>query len=225
MRRAAVLTPRAAVSLLAGALALLPVVASAQIPPPLPREQALEALRAPEAATRGHAVASLAISGTMADVPALVRMLRDDESAVRGLAERALWLVWSRSGDPEVDELFALGLRQMREGDAGPAIATFGRIIERKPDFAEGWNKRATVYFLIGEYEKSLRDCDEVMKRNPVHFGALSGYGQIYMRLNQPEKALTYFERALAVNPNMEQVGAVIEELRALVREKRKGTI
>jgi tetratricopeptide (TPR) repeat protein len=216
---------RAAVSLFAAALALLPAATFAQISPPLPRAQALEALRAPDAATRVHAVASLAVAGTMADVPALVRALRDDEPAVRGLAERALWQVWSRSGDPEVDALFALGLQQMSQGEAGPAIATFGRVIERKPDFAEGWNKRATLYYLVGEYEKSLLDCDEVMKRNPAHFGALSGYGQIYIRLNQPEKALTYFERALAVNPNMEQVEEVVQELRALVREKRKGTI
>ncbi|MET0850707.1 MAG: tetratricopeptide repeat protein [Candidatus Rokuibacteriota bacterium] len=225
MPRHAVASRRVTVSLLAAAFALLPAATSAQIPPPLAREQALEALRAPDAATRVHAIASLAVVGTMADVPGLVRALRDDERVVRGLAERALWQVWSRSGDAEVDALFALGLQQMGQGDAGPAIATFGRVIERKPDFAEGWNKRATLYYLVGEYEKSLRDCDEVMKRNPAHFGALSGYGQIYMRLNQPEKALAYFERALAVNPNMEQVEEVIQELRALVREKRKGTI
>ena len=225
MPRRAAASRRGTVSLLAVALALLPAAPSAQIPPPLPREQALEALRAPDAATRVHGAASLAVVGTMADVPALVRALRDDERVVRGLAERALWQVWSRSGDAEVDALFALGLQQMSQGEAEQAIATFGRVIERKPDFAEGWNKRATLYYLIGEYEKSLRDCDEVMKRNPAHFGALSGYGQIYMRLNQPEKALTYFERALAVNPNMEQVEEVIQELRALVREKRKGTI
>ena len=65
----------------------------------------------------------------------------------------------------------------------------------------------------MGEYEKSLADCDEVLKRNPSHFGVLSGYGQIYLQLNQPERALSYFERALAVNPNMEQVERVIEEL------------
>ncbi len=64
-----------------------------------------------------------------------------------------------------------------------------------------------------------------MVKRNPSHFGALSGYGQIYLKLDQPEKALGYFERALAVNPNMEQVQAVIGELRALVREKRKRSI
>jgi len=163
--------------------------------------------------------------GIAADVPALVEALRDDDAVVRALAEQAMWEVWSRSGDPEIDRLFALGIAQMQERDAAGAIETFTRIIDARPAFAEGWNKRATVYYLAGEYRKSLADCDEVMKRNPYHFGALSGYGMIYLRLAEPERALDYFQRALAVNPNMEQVETVIQELRTLLREKRKGTI
>ena len=77
------------------------------------------------------------------------------------------------------------------------AIATFSEVIRRKPAFAEGWNKRATVLFLAGELRKSLADCDEVMKRNPNHFGALAGYGQIYFQLEQYEKAIEYWKRAL----------------------------
>jgi tetratricopeptide (TPR) repeat protein len=133
--------------------------------------------------------------------------------------------VWSRSGDAEVDALFALGVEQMSLRQGPAAVAIFTRVIERKPEFAEGWNKRATVYYLMGEYDKSLHDCDEVMKRNPVHFGALSGYGQIYLQLGKPERALPYFERALAVNPNMEQVEQVIEQLKALLAQKRKDSI
>jgi tetratricopeptide (TPR) repeat protein len=77
----------------------------------------------------------------------------------------------------------------------------------------------------VGEYDKSLHDCDEVMKRNPSHFGALSGYGQIYLRLGRLEQALAYFERALAVNPNLEGVALMVRELKTLLLEKRKGTI
>ena len=109
--------------------------------------------------------------------------------------------------------------RRWRDG----AIDTFSAIITKKPDFAEGWNKRATVYYLIGEYEKSLADCDEVVKRNPYHFGALSGYGQIYMQLDQPERALDYFERALDVNPNLRQVEVASSELRADHRREAQG--
>ena len=132
-------------------------------------------------------------------------MLRDPDPVVRALGEHALWQVWSRSGDSEIDALFQQGVGQMTQRDGPAAIATFSRIIEKRPEFAEGWNKRATVYFLMGEYEKSLADCDEVMKRNPATSAAV-GLWQIYPQLNQPDRALAYFERALAVNPNLEQV-------------------
>ena len=107
----------------------------------------------------------------------------------------------------------------------GKAIQTFTAVIEKRPDFAEGWNKRATLYYLVGEYDKSLRDCDEVMKRNPGHFGALAGYGQIYLQLDRPERALEYFQRALAVNPNMPSVEAAVAVLKRLIIEKRRGVI
>jgi tetratricopeptide (TPR) repeat protein len=144
---------------------------------------------------------------------------------VRAVAESALWQVWSRSGDAEIDLLFQLGVEQMSRGDANAAIATFTAIIQKKPDFAEGWNKRATVYFLVGEYERSLKDCAEVVKRNPQHWGVLAGYGQIYLALDKPELALEYFQRALKVNPNLRSVEAAVAELKRLIIEKRKGTI
>jgi tetratricopeptide (TPR) repeat protein len=202
---------------------LLPAAAGAA---GLTREQAVKALQDPAAdlAARRSGVEALAEHGTMADLPHLAKTLRDRDPVVRALAERAMWQVWSRSGDDDVDRLFAVGVEQMtqRQGDA--AVETFTRIITRKPDFAEGWNKRATVYYLLGEYEKSLADCDEVVKRNPYHFGALSGYGMIYMQLDQPGRALDYFERALAVNPNLGSVEETVEMLRRLLLQKRRDT-
>ena len=85
--------------------------------------------------------------------------------------------------------------------------------------------KRATVYYLLGEYTKSLADCDEVLKRNPYHFGALSGYGMIYLQLDQPARALEYFERALAVNPNLSSVQEAADRLKALLIRRGKDTI
>jgi tetratricopeptide (TPR) repeat protein len=190
------------------------------------REEALALLgdRADAEARRAGAVA-LGETGQMADVPALAAALRDPDALVRALAERALWEVWSRSGDREIDDLFAVGLTQMQERQGQAAVETFTRIVERRPDFAEGWNKRATVYYLLGEYQKSLADCDEVMKRNPHHFGALSGYGLIYLQLRDPARALGYFERALAVNPNLDQVRETVEALRNLLIQRRKETL
>jgi tetratricopeptide (TPR) repeat protein len=144
---------------------------------------------------------------------------------VRAIAERSLWEVWSRSGDAETDRLLAIGIEQMTERRGEAALETFTRVIERQPDFAEGWNKRATVLYMLGEYRKSLADCDEVMTRNPHHFGALAGYGMIYLKLGDPARALAYFERALAVNPNLSQVEDNVEALRRLLIERRKDTI
>ena len=164
-------------------------------------------------------------NGTMEDVPRLARTLRDRDPLVRALAEQAMWRVWSRSGDDETDRLLGIGVEAMSERRGQVAVETFTRIIERRPDFAEGWNKRATVYYLLGEYRKSLADCDEVMKRNPYHFGALSGYGMIYLQLGDPARALGYFERALAVNPNLSQVEESVETLRQLLIQRRKDAI
>jgi tetratricopeptide (TPR) repeat protein len=152
---------------LAVALAV-PAVAPAQTPPPMTREQALAGLARSGVEARRQAAASMGEVGRMEDVPALVRTLRDPDPVVRTLAERALWQVWSRSGDAEIDALFQEGVDQMTRRDGPAAVAIFSRIIEKRPDFAEGWNKRATVYFLMGEYQKSLADCAEVLKRNPA---------------------------------------------------------
>jgi len=161
----------------------------------------------------------------MADQPLLLARLRDENELVRGLAEQALWLLWSRSGDAAVDQLLAEGIEQMRSARLDEAIATFGEIIRRKPGFAEGWNKRATAYFLAGDYRHSLADCDQVIRRNPSHFGALSGYGQIYTQLEQYEKAISFWRRALQVNPNMGSVEMNIQGAEELLREKKARSI
>ncbi len=211
---------------LALALGLLAVPASAQPKSaPLTREQALAEIKSPDVETRRRAAAWLGELGVMADAPVLLGALSDGDEVVRVLAEHSVWKVWSRSGDADADGLLQIGIEQMSHGDGPAAVETFTKVIERKPDFAEAWNKRATVYFLMGENEKSLHDCDEVLKRNPVHFGVLAGYGQIYLRLDEPERALAYFRRALRINPNMSGVRQVIPELEQLLTERRKGTI
>jgi len=190
------------------------------------REEALRALADTRSAdSRRQGARTLAETGLMADLPQLAAALRDTDPLVRELAEGAMWQVWSRSGDATIDRLFETGVAQMQASQGDEAVETFSEIIRRRPDFAEGWNKRATVYYMMGEYQKSLADCDEVMKRNPYHFGALSGYGMIYMQLDQPATALTYFERALAVNPNLESTRQTIELLKTLLIQRRKDTI
>jgi tetratricopeptide (TPR) repeat protein len=155
----------------------------------------------------------------------LVGALRDPDADTRDQAEQALWRIWARSGDPEADKLYQTGIEQMNAGELRQSISTFTRVVELKPDFAEGWNKRATLYFLVGDLRKSLADCDEVMKRNPYHFGALSGYALIYARLEYWDRALEYSRRALAVNPNMAAIRQNIEVLERLLEQRRARTI
>jgi tetratricopeptide (TPR) repeat protein len=192
---------------------------------PLDHDQALESLSRADAPTRREAAHRLGEVGTMADVAPLVRTLHDPDEEARDEAQQALWQIWARSGDAEVDRLYEAGVGQMSAGDIDGGVATFTRIIELKPDFAEGWNKRATLYFLAGDMRKSLADCDEVMKRNPYHFGALAGYAQIYIRLEQYERALDYAHRALAINPNLEGMRQSVEAIEHLLEERRKRMI
>jgi tetratricopeptide (TPR) repeat protein len=169
----------------------------------LTRAQALESIEAAEPAARIAAIERLAEIGTMADAEKLVVRLADDDEQVREQASAALWEIWSRSGDPEIDALYRQGVEQMQTSQLAEALETFSEIIRRKPGFAEAWNKRATTYFLLGKNELSLRDCDEVLKRNPHHFGALSGVAQIYLSRGKLDRALEYFDRALTLNPGL----------------------
>ncbi len=194
-------------------------------PAPKNRSEALAALENAGAERRAEAVAWIATHGRMADQPLLLKRLRDDEESVRRLAERGLWMLWSRSGDAAIDRLMDAGGELMQAGRHAEAIAVFSEIIRRKPTFAEGWNKRATVYYMAGDFKRSLADCDEVMKRNPNHFGALSGYGQIYFQLEEYDKAIEYWRRALAVNPNLRGMEDNIEGAEELLKERRSRAI
>lgn len=206
-------------------LTCVPLSAFPAPPAATPRAEAVADLEHGDAERRAGAVVWFANHGRMADQPLLLKRLRDESGLVRGLAEQGLWALWSRSGDPAIDQRMAAGVGQMQAGQFAAAIAAFSEVIRRRPAFAEGWNKRATAYYLAGDYRRSLRDCDEVLKRNPRHFGALSGYGQIYFRLERYEKAIEYWRRALAVNPNMPGVEINIQGAEELVKARRDRTI
>ena len=191
---------------------------------PLTRAQALKALEQPDTGARIAGIERLAEIGKMVDVDRLLGRLNDTDPKVRALAAAATWQIWSRSGDPTIDKLFARGLEQMQASALTQALETFSVIVRRKPDFAEGWNKRATIYFLLGRNEESLKDCDEVFKRNRKHFGALAGAGQIHLQLGNAELALDFFRRAVDVNPNLEGPKEMIPMLEQLLRDQRPGT-
>lgn len=201
--------------------ATLTCAAPAAFPQALTHAQAVAGLSQPEPEIRAESLAWLARHGRLADQPLLIGRLRDEDPRVREIAEQALWLLWGRSGDAAVDRRLDEGTEAMRAGRLDEAVAVFGEVIRRRPDFAEGWNRRATAYYLAGDYRHSLADCDEVIKRNPLHFGALSGYGQIYFALEQYDEAIAWWRRALQVNPNLQRVEENIRAAELLLNEKR----
>jgi Flp pilus assembly protein TadD len=169
------------------------------------------------------AIVLLAIAATswaQSDEARLHELLRDADPQVRAAAEQGLWRLWMRSGDAVIDADLERGTQLMQAGVLGEAIEVFSAIVRHRPDFAEGWNKRATAYFLAGEDDRSIADCREALKRNPRHFGALAGMGLLHARREDYAGALAWFRRALAVNPNMDGVRENIRELEALLRRR-----
>lgn len=202
--------------------AALTMAAPAAFPePPKSRAEALAALKNADTAARAEAVVWIANRGTIADAPLLHERLRDESAFVRTFAEQGLWLLWTRSGDAAIDALMARATDAMQSGQYAEAIKLLDQVVKKKPEFAEGWNRRATVHYLAGELRKSIADCDEVLKRNPGHFGALSGLGQIYLQLDDEQKALEWFRRALEVNPNMLSVEMNVRMLEERLKSRR----
>lgn len=214
----------ARLAILLAAVLTLTLAPPSAFPEPASRAEALAALRSPDAAARAEAVVWIANRGTMEDAELLHARLRDESTLVRSYAEQGLWLLWARSGDGAIDALMARGGEAMQAGRLEEAIATFTSVIQAKPQFAEGWNKRATAYYLAGKLPESIADCGEVLKRNPKHFGALSGMGQIHVQLENFHEALDWFRRALQVNPNMIGVEMNIRQIEERLEEKRRNS-
>lgn len=152
---------------------------------------------------RRQAMIEMAEAGNFQTVPALVKLLGDGDPLLRALTESALWAIWSRSGNAIVDSLLRHGAGLLASGQPARSLAVFDDVISMEPNFAEGYNKRATAFYHLGRYRKSLADIEKTLRRNPYHFGALSGAGLCMIGLERYGEALEYFQRALAINPNL----------------------
>ncbi len=139
----------------------------------------------------------------------------DERQAVR--IEREIWLEWSKSGSPAMDLLLQRGRDAMEAGDIPAAIEHLTALIDHDPDFAEGWNARATAYFMAGEVGPSVDDIAHTLTLNPRHFGALAGLGMIFEQIEQPEKALEAYQAALAIHPHMAAVLDSVERLQSQI--------
>lgn len=117
--------------------------------------------------------------------------------------EMAIWNVWMQPKTASVRILLRTGIQDMEEGKHESAEQNFGAAIELEPDFAEAWNKRATVRYMMGDYAGSIEDIKHTLSLESRHFGALSGLGLIYDAMDQKRAAIEAFRAALEINPHM----------------------
>ncbi|MGE0151484.1 MAG: tetratricopeptide repeat protein [Reyranellaceae bacterium] len=135
--------------------------------------------------------------------------------------QNAIWIAWTATDDKEAARMMAIGIIAMGQDRLDDALSTFDALVEAAPDFAEAWNKRATVHYLMGHLDESVADIEQTLALEPRHFGALSGLGLIYQQVEQWDAARRAFEAALQINPHMPTVRANIE---ALKRKSRDST-
>ena len=129
------------------------------------------------------------------------------------IIEVQIWRIWTDSGRDDINALVEDGSRSMVQGLLKEAIAIFDRVVTTLPDFAEGWNKRATAHYLNGDYTASMIDIERTLALEPRHFGAISGMGLIFMVRGDEANALRAFEEVLKVHPHARGAKARVEEL------------
>lgn len=131
-----------------------------------------------------------------------------------GPIEARIWQIWTHLGDSKIDRTMAVGIAAMNAGAYEVSLGAFDKIVAVAPEFAEGWNKRATVYYLMGDFEASVRDIRQTLSREPRHFGALSGMGLIFDAVGDPAAAIRVLERALALYPHMPGMSERLRDLK-----------
>jgi tetratricopeptide (TPR) repeat protein len=133
--------------------------------------------------------------------------------------EQKIWDLWSQYDSPTAEVLLGQAVVAMNASDNAASLEILDRIIAAYPTYAEAWNKRATLQFMLGNYEASLADIEKVLDLEPRHFGALAGRGMIYQRQEKWGAALDAFREALSMNPNMTGVKNAIHELEKREKE------
>ena len=135
--------------------------------------------------------------------------------------EKKIWNIWSTHPSQEkLTTSLAIGSELMSRGELDSAYKIFSTIVESEPGWAEGWNKRATVLYLMGKYLDSLNDIDEVLKRESRHFGALSGQGLVQVKLENYEKAIKSYQAAQKIYPSMKTSKIMILQIEELIKGK-----
>ena len=132
--------------------------------------------------------------------------------------EQAIDRIWTASGSPTADLLMTRADEMMQANDAGGALTLIQAALDAKPDFAEGWNRRATLFFLRGDYVSAMAAIRETLRHEPRHYGAWAGLGRILQTTGDDQKALDAYRRALAIHPHLENLQEEIDSLTLKLR-------
>ena len=135
--------------------------------------------------------------------------------------EASIWRAWLDAPDEDASILMDAVQGAMAAGEGERALDLADRLVALAPDWAEGWNKRATILYVLGDDDASVADIRETLAREPRHFGAISGLGQIFLRRGEPARALEAFEAVLELSPASPNARAAVEFARAAADERR----
>ena len=138
-----------------------------------------------------------------------------DLAEARGI-EGTIWEIWTESENANVNRAMLIGIASMHAGQLGTAQNKFNEVIQLAPDFAEGWNKRATIFYLMKKFDRSVNDIAQTLKLEPRHFGALSGLGLINQAIGQNKAAIKAFEHALDLNPHLPGLKEKVTKMKKL---------
>lgn len=159
-----------------------------------------------------------AAEGAEDPLDGLYAQLADPESRDWPRIEMEIVRAWARSGSPSMDLLLRRGRNAIRSQNYDVAIEHLTALVEQAPDFAEGWNARATAWYAMGEYGLSVEDISRALALNPRHFGALAGLGAIYERIGLEHRAIEAYSAALAIHPHIQSVMQSLERLQERTR-------
>ena len=148
------------------------------------------------------------------------QLKKSDDISIALEIEMKIWSIWSKHPTQEkLTQSLAKGSELMAEGELESAYKIFSTIIDSAPNWAEGWNKRAAVLYLMGRYYDSLNDIDEVLKLESTHFGALSGQGLVQIKLGNYEKAIKSYQAVQKIYPSIKAAKVMIPQLRKLIED------
>lgn len=153
------------------------------------------------------------VAAVAEDMDKLYAELADPDNSDWQRAQADVLREWSKSGSAAMDLLLKRGKDAMEAGDLEAAIEHLTALTDHAPDFAEGWNARATAFYLAGQFGPSLADIRRTLALNPHHFGALTGLGMILEETDQPKEAMEAYRATLALNPHQDNVRQALERL------------